>query len=583
MTGSIVNAGTILAKTGVSIVDSTIQGAIVDGSRIVAANFGANGVLVSGGDVFGGIQIGSHGAISAFSGVKVFGATALGGIVNSGVVAAGRTGVNISGVTTLSGGIVNRGTITAGQATLAMGIAVTQVSVFGDSSTGGGITNTGTISAAFNAIQLPSVPTFEGAIVNSGRLVAETGIHYGFFAVFGGSASGGITNSGTITASDRGILLANGTIFNGVVANSSVIAAHGTGIWTLSGGVSNSGKITAISGAGIQISKSSSTTVLGSTSAGGSVVNSGTISAAQGIVVQADTIAGAIINANLIVAKGDPFAHSDGIVVRGVGTFLGGVSNRGSISARHIGIEFGKSTTNAFGVSSVVGSIVNSGTITAKTGIALYASTITSAIIDSGSIKATSHGILIERASEILSSKTAIDIAGPTFTGGISNSGVISGSAGIEIKSAHPVSIFDAGRHRRHRRHGDRVRRQRQHAHARRRLHHQRHRRSLGQQHLPARRERLRYVRSQLDRERNTRASPPSTWSAAPGRSPARAPPTGPSRAASLEVASGGELTSTTVSSGGVLVVEFRRHREQQLRQGRRHGNHRVGRRRSAA
>ena len=47
--------------------------------------------------------------------------------------------------------------------------------------------------------------------------------------------------------------------------------------------------------------------------------------------------------------------------------------------------------------------------------------------------------------SEVLASKTAIDIAGPTFTGGIFNTGVVSGSAGIEIKSAHAVSIFDGG------------------------------------------------------------------------------------------------------------------------------------------
>jgi hypothetical protein len=139
-------------------------------------------------------------------------------------------------------------------------------------------------------------------------------------------------------------------------------------------------------------------------------------------------------------------AHSDGAVVRGVSTFLGGVSNKGSISAGHIGIEFGKSTTNAFGVSSVVGSIVNSGTITAKTGITLFQSIISGAIVDSGSIKATSRGILINSGSKILAGdSTAIDIAGPTFTGGITYFGVISGSAGIEIKSAHAVSIFDAG------------------------------------------------------------------------------------------------------------------------------------------
>jgi hypothetical protein len=134
-----------------------------------------------------------------------------------------------------------------------------------------------------------------------------------------------------ITASDRGINLDLGATFTGVVANTNVIAAHGTGIKisdvaTFSGGVSNSGKITAISGVGIQVS---SGTVFGNTSASGSVVNSGTISAAKGIVVQAATIAGAIINGSVIVAKGDVFGKSDGIFVLGVSTFLGGVSQQG--------------------------------------------------------------------------------------------------------------------------------------------------------------------------------------------------------------------------------------------------------------
>jgi hypothetical protein len=111
------------------------------------------------------------------------------------------------------------------------------------------------------------------------------------------------------------------------------------------------------------------------------------------MVVNSLTVAGDIINGGVLAAK------SDGIFLLSISTFLGGVSNRGSISAGHIGIEFGKSTTSAFGVSSVVGSIVNSGTITAKTAIALFESTINGAIIDSGSIKATSHGILINSDS----------------------------------------------------------------------------------------------------------------------------------------------------------------------------------------
>src|SRR5581483_9154600 len=72
---------------------------------------------------------------------------------------------------------------------------------------------------------------------------------------------------------------------------------------------------------------------------------------------------------------------------------------------------------------------------------------ILGAIIDTGTIKATSQGILIDRSSEILAGNTpiAIAVAGPTFTGGITNFGVISGSAGIAIRTVHPVSIFDAG------------------------------------------------------------------------------------------------------------------------------------------
>ena len=404
--------------------------------------------------------------------------------------------------------------------------------------------------------------TFAGAIVNSGRLVAETGIHYDFFKVFGaGTSGGGITNTGTITAADRGINLDLGTTFTGVVANTSVIAAHGTGIkisdvTTFSGGVSNSGKITATSGAGIEIS---SGTVFGSISAGGSVVNSGTISAAQGIVVQAATIAGAIINNGGIVAKGDVFGKSDGIFVLGVSTFLGGVSNRGSISAGHIGIEFGKSTTNAFGVSSVVGSIVNSGTITAKTGIALFQSTITGAIVDSGSIKATSHGILINSGSEILAGKTAINIAGPTFTGGISNFGVVSGSAGIEIKSAHAVSIFDAGRNRRHR-----AAPRSSSPAAATRSRSAPATRSAASSILPAR------TRCQLGGTGSGTFDLSSIGSAAQYRGFTTFNVVGGTwtvtsastahwtikSGGTLEVASGGELTSTTVSSGGVLVIE---------------------------
>jgi hypothetical protein len=137
LSGGFVNTNLISgAPTGIAVrSNSTINGAIVDSGTIRAIG---DGILVSRGcDVLGGIQIASHGVISAHSGVKVVGATVLGGITNSGIVSAGKTAIAISAVTTVSGGIVNRGTITATLATGDMGIAVTQLHVFGDSSAGG--------------------------------------------------------------------------------------------------------------------------------------------------------------------------------------------------------------------------------------------------------------------------------------------------------------------------------------------------------------------------------------------------------------------------------------------------------------
>jgi autotransporter passenger strand-loop-strand repeat protein len=155
--------------------------------------------------------------------------------------------------------------------------------------------------------------------------------------------------------------------------------------------------------------------------------------------VFSDVSAGGIVNTGMIAAG------SAGIGLFAISTFTGGISNSGSISAANRGIQLGFSTSTSWAVSSFTGDIANAGTIVAATGIALFDSTVAGAIVDSGSIKAASRGILIDSASEILATKTAVAIAGEIFTGGITNFGVISGSAGIAIKSARPVSIFDAG------------------------------------------------------------------------------------------------------------------------------------------
>ena len=147
-----------------------------------------------------------------------------------------------------------------------------------------------------------------------------------------------------------------------------------------------------------------------------------------------------------IVNNGTISAAHTGVAVARTTSFSGGISNGGTISVGGLGIVLG-TTSPGTGVASFVGNIANSGTIIAKTAIGIFrSSTINGAIVDSGTIRASSHGILVDSGSEILAAgNVAVDIVGRTFTGGISNSGVMSGSVGIEIVSASSVSIFDAG------------------------------------------------------------------------------------------------------------------------------------------
>jgi hypothetical protein len=100
-----------------------------------------------------------------------------------------------------------------------------------------------------------------------------------------------------------------------------------------------------------------------------------------------------------------------GIAVINVATYAGGITNAGGgmITATKIGIKVS-------GVTSFVsGNISNAGTISAPTGISIASSTITDAIIDTGDILGTTHGIVIDSASKLTSTTTAIKISGPTL------------------------------------------------------------------------------------------------------------------------------------------------------------------------
>ena len=93
----------------------------------------------------------------------------------------------------------------------------------------GGITNSGSISAA-GGISVDGVSTFAGGIVNAagGTITATTGAgiavggtHSGAYLV--GSFGGGVSNAGTISAAGTGILINGVSTFNGGITNSGTI------------------------------------------------------------------------------------------------------------------------------------------------------------------------------------------------------------------------------------------------------------------------------------------------------------------------------------------------------------------------
>ena len=339
----------------------------------------------------------------------------MGGISNTGTISGAGNGIWVF-VSTFSGGISNSGTISA-----RAGIAV-DASIFA-----GGITNSGTVSGESDvAITVVAVSTFAGSFNNSGTILSHRyGLIVSQVGQFGSSNGGGITNSGTISATDYvGVYVIEVSTFAGGIGNSGTISAGGTGIevWdgsTFAGGISNSGTISADYGVYVHEY----------TTFAGGISNSGTISAdGYGIYVTyvtqfgSSSAGGGITNSGTISADG-------GIYVRAVSSFFGGISNSGTITAGGYGIYV--TDVTQFGSSSAGGGITNSGTISAGT-YGIYVddvSTFAGGISNAGTISAGAYGIYVDDVS--------------TFAGGISNAGTISaGAYGIYVDD---VSTFAGG------------------------------------------------------------------------------------------------------------------------------------------
>jgi hypothetical protein len=447
--GTIGNSGVIsAARTGINIEKvglSLFSGGITNSGRITAATgFGVTiadvadaangsfvGSIVNTGNIQSfevGLDIAGDGT-SSFDSVVVVGhghhaQTTTGGISNSGAI----TSVNAAGISvtiiavhgTFSGNIVNSGAISAKK----NGI---QIATLGRSAFLGGITNSGAITSTsglginIQGIAVTGAGDFTKGIVNSGKIVAKsTGIIIGDLA--NAHFSGGITNSGAITSSEKEAInifgiATDGTFTNSIVntgaltAKETALNISNVGAAEFSGSITNSGAITSTSKTAVQIFG-----VAGSGNFIGNIANSGAVSAKKtGIRIEDDgasRFSGNIINSGAISATtGAAFSIQS---VAGDGTFSGSIDNTGAISAGSAGFE-----VDNVGAGGFSGSISNDGRIVSTSNLGIKIDSIagsgkfSGSIVNAGSISAARTGMLLESI-------------GLTFSGGVTNSGVIS-------------------------------------------------------------------------------------------------------------------------------------------------------------
>jgi uncharacterized protein with beta-barrel porin domain len=332
------------------------------------------------------------------------------------------TGISVVGLgTTLTGNITNSGTITNTLGNWGINIGSGAYNGGLISSNGavlnGSITNNGTITAPTGiSVQASSV---SGAIINAlGALIQGTS-HVGI-SVSNGATVGSITNSGTITEKTGvGINVSLGNV-TGSVSNAGTITTTGfsaigivNGNGTIGGSVINSGTLTDNNpGDNIGI-------YIGGYSIGGSVINTAgaTINGAYGIAITGSNVSGhqAIVTGNVSNAGTITARTKDGIALFNT-TVGGSVLNVGTITALdRIGIRL-VDTSGVVGAATVTGSISNSGTINAKTGIVVSGLAVAGGgITNSGTLTGSTAAIDVTGEG----AATTIDQTAGTITGAI--------------------------------------------------------------------------------------------------------------------------------------------------------------------
>jgi len=353
-----------------------------------------------------------------------------------------QTGISVFGAgTQITGNIINNGTISApANGQIMQGIGVDAANFPGSLVTGS-ITNNGSIDVS-------GLGMYVGGNVN-GSIVNNNIIHSGFTAInvtgtntgspvtIGGS----VINAGTITftlaptlqfpsASNQavGIGVSEAHVGGSVINSGSITTPGQTGVEvgfsTVAGAVSNSGTITATGTSAYKFSFPNGMTVYSSNVGSIENTSTGTITADQyGILMLSlqaadNTTAGSITNSGMLTSNGGAgyagIALSNASVTGDITNAMGGTIH----AANAVGILITNATpggTQPAGASTVGGSVVNQGTITANTGIMVTGGSTVGGISNTGSLTGTTAAIDVTGEG----AATTITQAGGTISGNI--------------------------------------------------------------------------------------------------------------------------------------------------------------------
>jgi hypothetical protein len=368
LTGSITNNGIVNGGLGISVVGSTVTGAINNAGQgvIQSTNVGIN--LTNGANV-GSIVNNGTVNINANDDIYVDASTVTGSITNNKTLTtvSGSAGIVIANQTQIGGAVINHGSISAKD----VGMYISTSSVTGsfgedtngtinagNAASGGNPGNGGIGMYVFGTAPGSHVgpASVSGDFFNDGKitipLAAPSGTGMG---VFSASIGGVFRNTGMITAPGYGMLVTNFT--------------PGGGPSTVTGGIVNSGTIDGASAgfAGIAVA--------------GSTVTNGITNAATGTIDSQGF--------GILLTNATPSSPS-----AGPASISGGISNLGTITAAKTGIMIGAGST-------VTGGISNTGSIQGSIGIEIVG-TPNMSVFDSGTIIGTGG--------------TAIQFAGGTNT-----------------------------------------------------------------------------------------------------------------------------------------------------------------------